>query len=75
MNLGLKRLFKSLGFLKHPSLKENKRFFCDLNWNKPLEDYDFVVFDTELTGLEPRNERNCVNRSGPGSESAYNRWA
>ena len=56
MNLGLKRLFKSLGFLKHPSLKENMRFFCDLNWNKPLEDYDFVVFDTELTGLEPSND-------------------
>ncbi|MGC8660505.1 MAG: 3'-5' exonuclease [Desulfomonilaceae bacterium] len=45
--------FKWFGLSKHEAIKKNRKIFYDFNWNRSLEDYDFVVFDTELTGLEP----------------------
>ncbi|MGC8603429.1 MAG: 3'-5' exonuclease [Desulfomonilaceae bacterium] len=45
---------KWFGLSKHETLKQNRQSFSDFDRNRPLENYDFVVFDTELTGLEPR---------------------
>lgn len=39
-----------------PTLEENRRLFLDLDQNRPLEEYEFAVVDTELTGLSPRND-------------------
>ncbi len=41
---------------RHPALSRNHRFFDELDRNKPIEDYEFVSFDTELTGLNPRRD-------------------
>ena len=46
-------LLNWLGLSKHDLIKKNRQIFYDFNRNRSLEDYDFVVFDTELTGLEP----------------------
>ncbi|OQX16992.1 MAG: DNA polymerase III subunit epsilon [Desulfobulbaceae bacterium A2] len=40
----------------HPLLAENKRHFQELNQFRPAEEYEFVVFDTELTGLHERRD-------------------
>lgn len=40
----------------HGLLKEAERYFKAFNQNKPLADYEFVVVDTELTGLSPRQD-------------------
>lgn len=40
---------------KAPIIKENKRFFAKFDQNKSLDEYSFVVFDTELTGLDRRS--------------------
>ncbi|MDA8406000.1 MAG: 3'-5' exonuclease [Deltaproteobacteria bacterium] len=52
----MSNILKWLGLSKHETLKKNRQKFYDFNRNKSLEDYDFVVFDTELTGLEPRTD-------------------
>lgn len=40
---------------KHPLIQKNKQYFSRFDQNKPLSDYSFVVFDTELTGLDKRS--------------------
>lgn len=39
---------------KHPLIKANERYFGSFDQNKYIQDYEFVCFDTELTGLNPR---------------------
>lgn len=48
----LTNLFRS----PHSIIQENKEFFTNFNQSKPLQEYDFVVFDTELTGLNRRRD-------------------
>ncbi|MGM0682459.1 MAG: 3'-5' exonuclease [Thermodesulfobacteriota bacterium] len=49
------RLFKADP--EHPVLTESRKKLASLDQNLPLEEYDFVVLDTELTGLnESRDE-------------------
>ena len=46
-------------FLKkrlHPVLEENHSFFKNFDQTKPLNEYEFVVYDSELTGLNPRKD-------------------
>ena len=40
----------------HPMFAENKRYFKTLDQFQLVEDYEFVVFDTELTGLHERQD-------------------
>ena len=41
---------------RHPLLVRNERFFSTFDLSQPVDTYDFVVFDTELTGLKPRRD-------------------
>ena len=45
---GLRRL--------HPALLRNRELFRDFDQGRDLTDYQFVVFDTELTGLNRRRD-------------------
>lgn len=40
----------------HPVLRKNKELFVDFNQGAPLNEYTFVVCDTELTGLNKRKD-------------------
>lgn len=40
----------------HPLLLENRELFRNFNQARPLAEYNFVVFDTELTGLHQRRD-------------------
>lgn len=40
----------------HPMFAENKRYFKALDQFQPVEEYEFVVLDTELTGLHERQD-------------------
>ncbi|MBU1709888.1 MAG: 3'-5' exonuclease, partial [Proteobacteria bacterium] len=40
----------------HPLIRENNVFFNTLDQNMPLSDYEFVVFDTELTGMNRKKD-------------------
>ncbi len=40
----------------HPILEQNMRLFDDFDQGKPLQNYEFVVCDTELTGLNKRKD-------------------
>lgn len=41
---------------KHPVLAANQAAFRHFDQSRPVASYDFVVFDTELTGLNPRRD-------------------
>jgi DNA polymerase-3 subunit epsilon len=41
---------------KHPILQENASHFSKFDQTSPIETYDFVAFDTELTGLNPKQD-------------------
>ncbi len=53
-------VFKALteAFLRKPppSFAENRAFFKGVDQGRPLEEYEFVVYDTELTGLNPKKD-------------------
>ncbi len=40
----------------HPLLAQSKDYFANLDKDRPLKDYEFVVLDTELTGLNVRKD-------------------
>ncbi len=52
------RLFNPAGWLRksHPLLEENRDLFRNFTQSRPLSEYTFVVFDTELTGLNRRRD-------------------
>jgi DNA polymerase-3 subunit epsilon len=41
---------------KHQLLEQNEGFFKRFDQSLPIERYEFVCFDTELTGLSPRRD-------------------
>jgi DNA polymerase III subunit epsilon len=41
----------------HPILRRNAQLFADFNQGRPLHEYCFTVFDTELTGLSRRKDQ------------------
>jgi len=53
--LSLRDFFSGLRTV-HPALAENRRLFKNFNQGGLLTDYRFVVFDTELTGLNKRKD-------------------
>ncbi len=55
MMFDLFRLFKSRP-PDHPSFVRNHAYFADIDQDRPIEEYDYVVLDTELTGLSQRND-------------------
>jgi DNA polymerase-3 subunit epsilon len=40
----------------HPLLAQSREYFSRLDQNKPLTEFDFVVLDTELTGLQVKKD-------------------
>lgn len=40
----------------HDVIKRNRAFFKNFDKSRPLSDYSFVVFDTELTGLNQKKD-------------------
>jgi DNA polymerase III subunit epsilon len=42
--------------IKHPGILLNEEFFRAFDASSPIESYEFVVFDTELTGLDHRRD-------------------
>lgn len=49
-------LFKRFKKPLHPLLTQNKEYFSEFDQSLPLASYDFVVCDTELTGLNKRRD-------------------
>ena len=41
---------------RHPVLEDNHFYFQDFDQDRPLNEYEFVVYDSELTGLNPRKD-------------------
>ncbi len=54
MGIDLRRLWRWLLPEKHPVLKENRHLFHKLDTGRPIEEYEFVSMDTELTGLDSK---------------------
>lgn len=52
----MKRLWRLLRPERHPVIQQNWDHFTKFKRNKPVESYDFVSLDTELTGLNPRKD-------------------
>ncbi len=52
------RLLQKIGWMKQPHdvIKHNRAFFKNFDKSRPLSDYSFVVFDTELTGLKRKKD-------------------
>jgi DNA polymerase III subunit epsilon len=52
-------LLQSLGWFRkpHPIIRKNREYFEHFVQSKPLSEYTFVVFDTELTGLNRRRDQ------------------
>jgi DNA polymerase-3 subunit epsilon len=44
------------GRSKHPLIEQNEKYFDSFDQDKYIQDYEFVCFDTELTGLSPRHD-------------------
>lgn len=53
-HMGIRQLVQRLWPEKHPVLLWNEEYCSRLSRDKPIETYDFVSMDTELTGLNPR---------------------
>lgn len=53
---GLFNVFRRLGAPHHPLLEENYIRFMDYDQERPIDQYSFVVIDTELTGLNPARD-------------------
>ncbi|MDD3619293.1 MAG: 3'-5' exonuclease [Desulfobulbaceae bacterium] len=53
------RQLKGLNWFRksHPIIRQNRKYFEEFSQSRPLADYTFVVFDTELTGLNRRRDR------------------
>ncbi len=51
-----RELWGSLFRKPHPAILRNREIFQDFDQSLPLSHYDFVVFDTELTGLNKRKD-------------------
>ncbi len=51
-------LLKSLPWFRevHPTLVRNQKFFSRFDQSRPVREYNFVVLDTELTGLNKRRD-------------------
>jgi DNA polymerase-3 subunit epsilon len=41
---------------QHPAIMKNHTYFSDFDQSRPLSDYSFMVFDTELTGMDRRKD-------------------
>ncbi len=51
-----RKLFDFTGRTLNPVLEKNNGFFAAIDQGMPLNTYDFVVFDTELTGLDRKKD-------------------
>ncbi|MGD9817637.1 MAG: PolC-type DNA polymerase III [Desulfomonilaceae bacterium] len=50
----MKKLLEWLGLNRHELIKNNRRYFKTFDKDNPFDEYEYVVLDTELTGLDPR---------------------
>jgi len=51
-----KTLSEKFSRTQHPSFIRNRDYFTEIDQNRPIDSYEFVVYDTELTGLNPRKD-------------------
>jgi DNA polymerase III subunit epsilon len=50
----VKRLWRWLWQEQHPVIRKNRQAFAGFDRDRPIESYEYVSMDTELTGLNPR---------------------